>query len=433
LKRVLLVTYYFPPSGGPGVQRALKFARYLPEYGWEPVVLTVRSDRAAYPDVDDSLLREIPETLRVERTGAWDPYGFYARLLGKKKRDTVGVGFVGEGTTNRRQRFGRWIRANLFLPDARIGWIPYARARARKLLSSEPFDAIITSGPPHSSHFIGRHLSRNIPWLADFRDPWTNISYYDELPHAAWARALDARMERCILNDANQIVTVSPALKQLLVERGRAPIEVIPNGFDPSDFQDGPIEESPDEFVVAHVGNLSASQNPVVLWEVLRALDASRTMPELRLRFTGNVDPTVFGSLDEYGLTDLIETTPYVPHEEAIRRMKSAALLLLCINNVPDADGIVTGKIYEYIAAHRPVLGIGPVCGDAGRILTEVGGGTMFDHGDVDGVTAAIRQYYVAWRGGLMPRGASYEATAQYDRKKQTGVLAELLDSMISQ
>ena len=413
------------------MQRALKFAKYLPGFGWEPTILTVRPEDAAYPDLDATLGRDVPPDLRVERTRAWDPYALYARLQGKAKSETVGVGFVGEGEANRTQRLARWLRANIFLPDARVGWVPFALRRGGTLLETGDYDAILTTGPPHSVHLTGLLLARryNLPWLADFRDPWTDISYYQDLPMSPPAKRLDARLERTVLDTADQVIVVSPSLKTMLEAKTSTAMDVLPNGFDERDFESSDVRRDVG-FVLAFTGNMPAQQNPTALWTALRRLRQDEAIPKLRLRLIGNVDPVVLASIQQAGWADRLEIIPYVPHDEAIRHMRRASLLLLCINRVAGAEGIVTGKLYEYLASGRPVLGVGPAGGDAAGILEETGAGQLFDHDDVDGVGAFLQQHYAAWERDEPIAGATETAAARYSRKRQTGRLAELLDGL---
>ena len=431
VRRLLLITYYFPPSGGPGVQRALKFARYLPAFGWEPTVLTVRPESAAYPDLDPTLSREIPPDLRLERTRAWDPYALYARLQGKPKGETVGVGFLGEAEMSRTQRLARWLRANVFLPDARVGWVPFAIHRGRALIEGGGYDAVVTTGPPHSAHLAGWALSERygLPWLADFRDPWTDISYYRDLPMTAPARRLDARLERAVLEAADEVVAVSPSLQARLRQKASTDVRLLPNGFDEADFEGVDVRRDA-AFVLTYTGNLPAQQDPAALWAALRRLRDEEAVPELKLRLVGNVDPVVLASIRQAGWGDRLERIPYVPHAEAIKYMRRGALLLLCINRVEGAESIVTGKLYEYLASSRPVLAVGPVGGDAAAVLAETSAGRMFDYDDADGVAAFIRRHYAAWEEGSPEAGADEGAARRYSRRQQAGRLAELLDGL---
>lgn len=445
MKHVLFVTYYFPPSGGPGVQRSLKFVKYLPDFGWQPHVLTVDPDDAAFPDVDPQLEAEVAPTLHVERTAAWDPYALYARMLGSKKEDVVSVGFLGEAEMNRRQRIARWVRGNVFLPDARVGWVPYAIRRGKQMMRGQAFDAIVTTGPPHSAHLVGRRLSSQAgtPWVVDFRDPWTGIDYALDLPMSAPAKRMDAWLEGRVLRQADACAVVSTSMARTLRSRYSLPVEVIENGFDPADFR-GDVSPASDKFVIAHVGNLNAARNPIALWDALlntlkdapqnesQSASGSGGLNGLSIQLTGNVEPAVLATARDRGLESVIEVLPYVPHEQAVERMRRANMLLLCINNVEGAEGIVTGKLYEYLASGRPVLGIGPPNGDAAQIIEGAGAGAMYDFNDAAGVANFVADAFAKWKSGLMPAGATPGDAARYSRRELTGRLASLLDSLVN-
>lgn len=415
------------------MQRALKFAKYLPEFGWLPTVLTVRPEDAAYPDVDPELAREVPSEVEVVRTPAWDPYALYARLLGKEKSETVSVGFLGAAEENWKQRLARWLRANLFLPDARIGWVPFAAARGGRLLDETHFDALLTTGPPHSVHLTGILLARRsgLPWVVDFRDPWVGIDYYAELPMTALARRIDAGLEQAVLNRADLCLTVSAEMKASMSPRAQCPFEVIENGFDPADFA---VEAEPasDRFVLSHVGNMNVARNPVALWRAMERLRTPERMPELELSLVGNVDPAVLEDARSRGLDVHLARHPYVPHDEAVRHMRQSALLLLSINRVEGAGGITTGKVYEYVASGRPVLGIGPPGGNAADVLQRSGAGRVFDFDDADGIAAALEAHYEAWKAGSPKPGATPESAAPFSRRGQAEQLARHLDLLVA-
>ena len=436
-RRVLFVTYYFPPSGGPGVQRSLKFTKYLPQFGWQPTILTVEPEHASYPDLDPDLGDEVPPSVRVERTYAWDPYALYARVLQKQKQDVVSVGFLGEAKMNLRQRTARWVRANIFLPDARVGWVPFAVKRGNELLRRERFDAVMTTSPPHSTHLVGAALAQRhrIPWLTDFRDPWTEIDYYADLPMTAPARAIDSLMERFVLRRASAATVISDVMKHQLQRTVPLDIDVIENGFDPADFdvpsRDAASEDPDGRFTLAHVGSLNGARNPHALWEAVAALNPHETMPKFRVALIGNVEPAVLSDAERFGLIDRVDLMPYVPHADAVRRMQSSTMLLLSINRVKGAEGIVTGKLYEYVATRRPVIGIGPVTGDAARILHESGAGRMFDFDDAAALAAHLRKSYDEWAAGSALSGATEAAAMHYSRREQAARLAEKLESLI--
>lgn len=429
-RRVLILTYYFPPAGGPGVQRTLKFVKHLPSFEWAPVVLTVR--QGAYPASDPSLREDVPPTADVYRTPSLDPHSLYARLLGQSD-DTVDVGSVEGRDAGWMEMAGQWIRANLFLPDARVGWVPFAAIRGRRLLATGDFDAILTSGPPHSTHLAGAILQwrTGIPWVADFRDPWTDINYYQELPHTWAARRIDAALERMVLRRADAVTTVSPTWRDLLAQKSHRTdpgrVSIVQNGFDPDDIPPGEASPSEETFDVTHVGSLYASRNPTALWQAIRRLRARDEVPALRVRLVGTVDPNVQQALQYNGLEDITEIVPYVPHSEAVAYMRRAGLLLLSIESFPQDRGMITGKIYEYLASGRPVVGVGPAAGDAADLLDTTEGGRMYGRDDVSGLAEFLQTHYDAWAEGAPRPGASPEGLQPYRREAQTNQMATVL------
>ena len=428
MRRVLLIAYYVPPAGGPAVQRILQFIEHLPDAGWAVDVLTVNA--GAYPNRDPSLLEAIPEGVTVHRTPAFDPLALYARLT--SDGDGVPAGSLGEDDGSWLERIARWIRANVFIPDARVGWWPFAVYRGRQLLDRGRFDAIVTSGAPQSVHLIGRSLRRTTgrPWIADLHDPWTDISYYDEFPHTAWAKRLDAHFERSVLREASTVTTVSPSWADLF--HGKAPnrYAVVENGFDADRFEHVEVM-SRDAFVVAHVGKLYASRNPTAVWEALASLREQGAVPECRVELTGTVDPVARRSIQQQGLDSVVTVDDFVPHHEAIRRMARSTLLLLVIEPFAHAEGMITSKLYEYLASGRPVLGVGPPDGDAAALLREHDAGTMVAWGDAERAAAVLRAHYEAWDAGTPRPGAAWDAIQVHNRRHQAQRLADVLDAAV--
>jgi len=434
-RRILVLTYYFPPSGGPGVQRILKFVKYLPSSGWTPIVLTVED--GAYPARDPSLETDVPSEAEVVRTSSWDPYHLYARLTGRSDDDAVVQGSLEGRERTWKERLARWVRANIVLPDARVGWVPFAVWRGHHLLRRHDVDAILTTGPPHSTHLAGAALQwmSGIPWVADFRDPWTDINYYQELPHTEWARRVDSALERMVLRRTEALTTVSPGWKSLLQakingEGAPKPFRVIHNGYDEEDLQPRRADVDEEHFTITHVGSLYASRNPTGLWRAVRRLRENGRVPKLRIRLVGMVDPPVREALRAHDLEERTDFVSYVPHDEAVRHMQRAGLLLLSIEAFPAASGMLTGKLYEYLASGRPVLGLGPPRGDAARLLRRTGGGRLFARDNVDGLASCVQAHYKAWESGAPRRGAPTDAVRPYRRKAQTKELAQLLDGV---
>lgn len=411
------------------MQRALKFVKYLPTYGWMPEVLTLDPASAAYPDLDPDMLGDVPDEVVVHRTGAWDPYRIYAGFTNKSKADAVSVGFLSDKPISYRERIARWVRANVFIPDARVGWYFYALKRARALIQSGKIDAVFTTGPPHSTHLIGRTLKRefNLPWVADFRDPWVDIDFLEDLPMTGMARRLNARLEKSVLDLSDTVLTVSPVIERQFVKKTNTSCVTIFNGFDQDDFASNAKLDT-DNFYIAHVGNMNAARNPVALWQGLASVKTD--MPKLKIRLVGNVDGAAMQALEAAGLMDRVERIPYCPHSEAVRYMKESAVLLLPINRVFSARGIVTGKLFEYLATGNPVLGVGPIDGDAAAILRDTAAGKMIDFDDEAAMAAYVTSLYRKWAAGQDLAGREADAVARYSRLGLTGQLAEILDNL---
>lgn len=435
MKRVLLVTYYFPPAGGMAVQRPLALARYLRGFGFEPTVLTLAD--GAYPERDTGLLDRVPPDVEVVRTDAFDPFTLYGKLTGKRREEAMPLGHLGP-PKGAMDRLARWVRGNVFLPDARVGWVPYAVRAARRLTRTKTFDAVLTTGPPHSLHLIGRALHRRpgLPWVADFRDPWTGISYYHQLPMSKAARRLDAALERRVLRAATRITTVSAAWRTMLAEKGGRALDdvtLVHNGFDEEAF--GAIDRTAwrrkDVFELAHVGSLYGSRNPVALWDALARLRGGAALPRLRLRLVGTVGEEVRADLAARGLDAVLDWTPRLPHTEAIPAMGHATALILSIEAYQNEQGNMTGKLYEYLGAGRPVVGVGPPAGEAAQLLEATGGGRLFARDDVDGLARHLRALYDRWAAGEDVPGASPEAARPYGRRAQTGAMARVLEAAI--
>ncbi len=433
MRRVLYLTYYYAPSGGSGVQRSVKLTRYLERHGWQPTVVTVDPEAAAFPERDETLLADVPPGVHVERTPTWDPYAVYAALHGRPKAEVVTTGFAGAASEGAKEKLARWVRANLFVPDARIGWVPYAIAAARRLHAAQPFDALFTTGPPHSTHLAGWWLARTLglPWVADLRDPWSDIYYYHDLPRSAMAQRLDEMMERAVLRRASARVTVGPSLAAHYEAKSGLPVAVIPNGFDRADFAGPAPARQSDTFRIAFVGTFLAQQNPETLWQVLAGLRRQGKIPHLRLLLVGNVDARVTAALKEHGLEAIAETRAYVPHADAVAAMRCADALLLAINRVDGAERIVTGKVFEYVGSGRPVVAVGPAGGDAARVLAETGAGRLYHWDDAAGLEREVSRLYTAWQDGTPVSGALPEQADVYSRERQAEALAHVLDGVL--
>ena len=430
MKKVLVITYYWPPGSGAGVFRWLKFCKYLREYGWEPVVYTPSNPEN--PGHDPTLEKELPAGIQVIRRLIWEPYRFYKIVTGQKKEEKIQSGFLNE---NRKpsltDKISTWIRGNLFIPDARKFWIKPSVRFLSSWLENHPVDAIVTTGPPHSLHMIGLQLQdkTGIPWLADFRDPWTQIDYHDKLMLSKVAARKHQQLEKKVLSQADRVVTVSPHCASGLKAIGNRKVEVITNGFDSDDFKGLP-EYQYQSFSITHLGSMNADRNPHLLWDVLQ--DLVNTDPffrnHLRIRLTGKTDLAVRKNLEKSGLIPYTIFTPPLPHREALAHAADSAILLLPLNNTPNVMGITTGKLFEYMGLRRPILCIGPPGGDAARIIRETGSGTTVDFYDAETCRETLLQWADRFRGkDLKPENRSSEL---YDRRKLTRKLSVILNQM---
>jgi len=431
MKRVLIITYYWPPSGGAGVQRWLKFVKYLRRFEWEPVIYT--PENPEFPENDLSLEKDVPENLEVIKRPIWEPYDTYKKLLGRRKEDKINAAFLSEKKRNSiLENISVWVRGNFFIPDARKFWIKPSVKFLLEYLEKNPVRAVISTGPPHSMHLIAMEISRrmNLPWLADFRDPWTNIDFYRELKLTSRADALHKKLEKQVLSRAGVVTVISRSMAMDCRKLHERRYEVITNGYDPQDTSQSHPAEMDKKFSIAHIGTLVSTRNPETLWIALQEMVAENTQfaNDLEIKLVGKIDYKVMESIEQHGLKTFIRKIDYMPHDEVVKCQQQSAVLLLIINNTPNAKMILTGKFFEYLAAHRPILCLGPADGDAAAILTETNAGLLAGFGDAGTMKHNIRSLYNDYESGqLSSKSRNIE---QYSRLELTGRLAELLDNL---
>lgn len=427
MKSVLIISYYWPPAGGAGVQRMLKFSKFLPEFGWKPLLLC--PENPVYPITDSSLSAEIPKEAEIFRSYAFEPFSSYARLTGKRISEISNPATVlAAEHAGWMPKIGSWVRANLFLPDGRIGWVPFAIEKARKIIREKNPAAILTTGTPHSAHLIGKSLKNTfgIRWIADFRDPWVDIHYNQRLPRQSWAIRWDRALERSVLSEADEVVTVSEQLSELLNQQVRRSYTLIPNGFDPDDFPEKtePESENSGRVRIHHVGTLPETSVPEHLFRALAQL-APEQRPEMV--FTGSVHQRVPELVAAYALQSDVRCEPYLPYTEAAQRMMQADALLLIIPDTEHNRGIVTGKVFNYLGAGRPVILLGPRDGDAARMLHQSGYTAGCEHHDVEGMRHLLKKVTKSWVASEKKK-ANAAHIATYNRRRQTEQLVALLE-----
>ena len=425
MKRVLIIAYYWPPAGGPGVQRWLKFVKYLPGFHIEPYVYV--PENPSYPIIDEDLAKEVPADVEIIKLPIKEPYRV-ASSLSSGQSDTISKGIIpSEKKQSLLHRLLLFIRGNFFIPDARKQWVkPSIRLLSDYIIEQE-IATIITTGPPPSLHLIGMGLKKERPglqWIADFRDPWTTIGYHKKLKLTAWAKRRHRKLEKQVLNAADQIITTSSVTGKEFEKLTSQPISVITNGFD--DFSIEPVELDK-RFSISHIGTLLNDRNPGILWEVLQQLVHENTAfrSALQINLIGAAGMEVIESLERHRLTQFLNLKGYVSHEEAIRNQRKSQLLLLIEIDSEETRAIIPGKLFEYMASNRPILALGPKGSDVEVILKETNTGLYHCYDDPEALKQTIITYFNAFMSGkLKSQGIGIQA---YHRKNLTKQLSELI------
>lgn len=432
MKKVLIITYYWPPSGGPGVQRCVKFAKLLPEFGYEPIIVTVDPDQASYPLIDPSLLEETTSIKRVYKTKTSEPFKYYTKLI--PNANIPNPGFSNESNPGVLKKLSRFIRGNLYIPDARIGWNQFALRQCSELIRKERITALITSSPPHSTQLIGMKLSQSsgIPWIADLRDPWTDIYYNKNLFRLRFAKIKDARFERMVLEKADRIVTTSESTKKLFQSKSEKinpdKMHVIPNGFDSSDFPEK--QENIDTFFsITYTGTMSDDYPVLSFIKSVEPFLLLKSSNKIRIDLVGEVSGKIKELFFNSKISHLVKKHGYLSHSNSIEMMQKASVLLLIIPDVPNNEGIIPGKLFEYLAAHRPIINFGNINSDASKIIAKCNSGRTFSYGEIDMASKYLIDLYIQWsQGSEMHVGNRH--IKEYSRQEQTRMLAHIIDNL---
>ena len=436
MKRVLIIAYYWPPSGGSGVQRWLKMSKYFPENGWQPVVYT--AENAEYPVEDLSLEKDIAPETEVIKRKIFEPYSFYKKFLGMKKEEKIKAGFINEGKkkSSWKENISIWLRGNLFIPDARCWWLRPSVRFLKKYLQENPVDAIISTGPPHSMHLIAKELHKklNIPWIADFRDPWTDIDYFKLLKLSKRSLKKHHKLQYEVLTEADNVVAVSWNWAKGLESHGAKNVSVITNGYD---FDTENINTKPElshDFTISHIGVLRAMKNAELFWSTLGELIKDETLTDfsklLRIRLIGQVDNSILNLIKKYELENNVEIIPYIPHDKIFAEQVSSQVLLLLINNSPSVKGLMTGKIFEYMASGRPTFAIGPVDGDIARVLNETNLGVIVDFEDKEGMKKVIIDMFNKYKNNQLVTNKN-ENIEKYSRRYLSKEYVKIIEKIL--
>ena len=427
MKKVLIITYYWPPSGGSGVQRWTKFAKYLPSLGWQCVVYT--PENPEMPSVDHSLEADIPKETIVIKRHITEIYSIYRSLTGRKS-STKEVNPINHQKKSLLQRGMMFLRGNCFIPDPRVSWVRPSTRFLVDYLRENPVDVIVSTGPPQSMHLIGRNVSlaTGIPWVADFRDPWTRIFYFKHLSLSGWAQRKHCRLEQQVLDDATRVVAVSPLVQDEFREMTSTPVSLITNGFDEQDFSSFP---EPDGFFnLTHTGLFASDGNPEALWRVLaRLCGEDREFSRLlRIRLVGKNDTQILDSIRGAGLGDNLVDRGYQSHDVAVAEQKNATILALPLRKEPEYRATLPGKLFEYLGSRRPVLGIGQTDGAMARVLADTGAGETFEWEDEKGIEIFIRTHWKKYLSG--ERDFENTQIERYSRSSTTRQMAALLEEV---
>ena len=430
-RKVLIITYYWPPSGGAGVQRWLKFSKYLRDYDWEPVIYTPENPEA--PAIDNSLEKDIPKGITVIKRPITEPYAAYKRFVGMKPGEKVNAGFLQEKEkSGAAEGIAVWLRGNLFIPDARRFWIRPSVKFLVNYLKAHPVDAIVSTGPPHSMHLIALqvHKKLNIPWLADFRDPWTGIDFYHQLKLTLMADRLHRKLEKKVLSSATAVTVVSQDMANEFIGIVKRDYNLVTNGYDEQDISPLTQNQLDTQFTISHIGSINASRNPVGLWKVLSemVIENPEFARALEIKLVGKVDIGVLKSIEENDLTVYLSRIEYMPHQAVMHEIQRSQVLLLLINNTPNARGILTGKVFEYLGSGRPVLSIGPEDGEAAIILRDSEAGQTAGYENETGMRSILNDYFTRFNEHRLESNTG--SRLKYSRKALTGEIAEILNNL---
>jgi glycosyltransferase involved in cell wall biosynthesis len=424
-KKLLIITYYWPPAGGPGVQRWLKFVKYLPDFNVQPIVYV--PENPTYPIIDNGLQSEVWDNAIILKNKIVEPYGL-ASFFGKNKTKKISSGII---PNKKKQSFLEktllWVRGNLFIPDARFLWVKPSVTYLKKYIQENDIDTIVTSGPPHSLHLIGLQLKKEltIKWLADFRDPWTTIGYHKALKLSSYAEKKHKDLEKEVLNSADTIIVTSKTTKtefQVITSR---PIEVITNGYDIEHVEKQPLDN---KFSLAHIGSFLSERNPRILWQALQELvtENETFKNDFQLKLIGATSQEVLDTISEFELTNYVLNLGYVSHQKAVEHQRKSQVLLLIEINSDETKSIIPGKLFEYMISERPIIAIGPEGSDFAEIITATNTGVFFTYDKKEELKAVLLNYYKLYQKNNLKVNAV--GLQQYSRKNLTEKLVELIN-----
>lgn len=425
-EKLLIITYYWPPAGGPGVQRWLKFVKYLPDFGIQPIVYI--PENPTYPILDEGLETEVSDKAIIIKNKIFEPYQI-AGFFSKNKTKKISSGIIpNQKKQSFLDRLLLWIRGNVFIPDARFLWVKPSVKYLKKYIKENQIDTIVTSGPPHSLHLIGLQLKKEleVKWLADFRDPWTTIGYHKALKLSRYAEKKHKKLEHQVLNSADIIIVTSKTTKAEFQNITSQPIEVITNGYDVENIAKPMLDKA---FTLAHIGSFLSDRNPKVLWQVLRELTMENEgfKDDFQLKLIGKISQEVLDTIASFGLENHIVNLGYISHKEAVLEQRKSQVLLLIEINSEETKSIIPGKVFEYIVSDRPILAFGPKNSDFAEIITSTNTGVFFTYDEKERLKSILLQYYNHFKQDALKVNAV--GLQQFSRKNLTEQLAKILSN----
>lgn len=435
MKKVLVIAYYFPPSGGPGVQRVLKHIRYLKEFGWQPIVLTVSNGQ--FPARDESLMDEIPSDVPVHRTQIFEPYDLYRAFTGKKKGTAIDVNVIKKEGQKQSltERIAEFVRATFFIPDARIGWIGSAVKKGKEIIKNEKIDAIYSSSPPYTCSLIAKKLKKkfNLPWVAGFRDPWTG---FISTPNRWFLpAAIDRSMEKSVFQNADNIECAWQGIIEDALEKypdlDRSKFHHVPNGFDSADFPElKNVTEFNDKFTLTYTGSMYGRRNPLALFEAIEQLISENKIDpkNIKLNFIGRFGNEVHETFESVTFSNSIVIFSYMPHKESIEHLMRSDCSLLIVDESKESENIVPGKVYEYLGVGKPIFVIAPEKGAIFDLIKETNGGLLAHQSNINKIKENFLLFYNKWQAKKELLVTNKSEISKYERKNSTKKLSKLLN-----
>ncbi len=434
MNNFLVIAYYFPPSGGPGVQRVLKHIKYIREFGWQPIVLTVENGQ--FPARDESLFAEIPDDVIVRRTKIYEPYDIYRFFTGKKPGTPIDVNTIkkDDQDLNLKERIAEFIRATFFIPDARVGWLLSAKNEAIRIIREHNCKAIYSSSPPYTCSLIARYAKRktNLPWVAGFRDPWTE---FISAPKRWFLPAkIDKYLEQSVFEESNYVECAWEGIIKDALSKYPSLIKDkfvhIPNGFDSDDFPNVEFKRN-EKFTLTYTGSMYGRRNPYSLLIAIENLLSQNkiSVNDFRLKFIGRFGNEVLNMFNNCSFKQNIEIIGYIPHRESIAHLMASDALLLVVDESKESEEIVPGKVYEYIGVQRPILAIAPINGAIARLIYETNSGKVAHQTEINTISDIFLEYINLWKSNSAIISPNLEVIQQFERKNAAKKLAELLNS----